>query len=400
MSVKITPYQLDQSKLQADVSYKIGKNVVRKRWVIPASVYASITPGKREKACENWAQNKLVELLSTEKDEITKSTTLDKFYPKWLEYLGQNVKATTVDNYDRAYRNHIRPFWGHKELAELSNMDLMITYKTYLLNKTRKKVGRQKLIEDNGDFVGKNKKLAVSAKNNIQACLMSIVKLAHSLTLISYLPQIKFEKREKTDIADKKYSIGQQETILKCALEMDPKIYAAFLLGLDCGFRRGEVLALTWDRIYKTYIDVKYNMNVIKGVVEIGSTKGGKAADVAISNRVALALGRIRPEVAIGRVFTDLMPWDLNKWVRKVLEKANAIDKTIVISANFHKFRHNCASNLADNNFYVVKIKNHMRHQSIDTTMIYIHTGSIEETKLVLDSIGQPIKKQKLELVK
>lgn len=404
MSIKITEYQLDDSKFQADVSYKIGKKVIRKRWLVPTSVYSTLTAGKKEKACENWAQAKLVDLLSEEKKgEITKSTTLDLFYPKWLEWLGQNVKSTTVDNYSRAYQNHIKPFWGKRELVELSDVLLMVAYKTYLLNKTRSKLGNKKKgAKDSGDFVGKDKPLAVSSKNNIQACLSSICGLAHSLTLIPYLPKIKFDKREKIDIASKKYTIAQQEIILQVAKSLGGKIYAAVLLGLDCGFRRGEVCAISWDRIFweRNCINVKYNLNVIKGIVEIGSPKGGVAIDVAMSSRLLTALRDIQPENAVGRIFDGLMPWDLNKWVKQVLVKANKIDKTIVISANFHKFRHNCASNLADEEFYVVKIKNHMRHASLDTTMIYIETGSIEETKEMLDLIGQPAKKEKLKLVK
>ncbi len=404
MSIKITEYQLDNTKLQADVSYYVGKKLIRKRWLIPSQVYCSLPNAKKEKACENWAQNKLVELLQVEKkDEITNKTTLDAFYPKWLEWLGQNVKIATVDNYDRAYRNHIKPFWGKRELVALSDVELMINYKTYLFNKTRKKVGnRKKGVIDTGDWVGKNKKLAVSSKNNIQACLGSICELAHSMLLIPYKPKIKFESREKTDITSKKYTLKQQETILEAAKFLGNDMYAAILLGLDCGFRRGEVCALEWDRIIWSgyYIDVKYNLNVIQGNVRIGSTKGGKAVKVAMSSRLSDALRNIQPENATGRVFDGLMPWDLNSWTRKILKLAHNTDETIVISANFHKFRHNCASNLADSGFYITKIKDHLRHASLDTTMIYVDTGSIGETKGMLDQIGQPAGKNKLKLVK
>lgn len=400
MSIKIAEYQNDSSKLQANVSYKVGNRLVNKRWLIPIAVYSHLSPGKKEKACETWAQNKLVQVLQEEnKGEITKITTLDQFNEKWLQWLGQNVKPATVDNYARAYNNHIKPFWGKKGLVELSNGSLMIDYITYLDSKTRGKVGnRGKNLTV--DFVGKDKKLAVSSKNNIQAALGSICELAHYLAMIPYRPKIKFESREKADISDKKYTLEQQEIILKCARKIDLRMYAAVLLGLDCGLRRGEALALSWNSVGKNSINVKYNLNVIKGIAKIGSTKGGLAVEVAMSSRAIEALQDIRPENASGRIFDGLMPWGLNAWTRKILEKANKKDSTIVVSANFHKFRHNCASNLADRDYYIVKIKDHLRHKSLDTTLLYVHTGSIDETKNMLDSIGLPEKKEKLKLVK
>lgn len=387
MTIKITSYQKDATKLQADVHYKIAGKSVYKRWLIPIDVYASLPNYKREKACENWAQNKLVEIVSKEKEqETTDKTTLDQFYVKWLEWLGQKVKPATVDNYDRAYKNHVQPFWGKRELIELSNAGLIVKFKTYLSNKTRLK---------NGDM-----KLAISSKNNIQAALGSICEFAHALTLIPYRPKIRFETQERTDLSDKKYTIKQQQIILEAALEMGKKEYLAVLFGLDCGFRRGELLAIEWQRIHADYVEVKYNISVIKGNVNIGSTKSGKAGKVALSSRVIAALNSVRPENAAGRIFDGLMPWDVNNMTRNILKKAHKIDKKIVVSANFHKFRHNCASNLADMEFYITKIKEHLRHQSLDTTMIYVHTGSIKETKTMLDSIGLPEKKDKLKLVK
>lgn len=394
----------------ADVQFIQGNQKVRKRWQVPVKVYQHLKESLHEEVCKKWAAQKVVKLLTQDSDTkellteaiestVDKRTVSDCFG----QFLEQVEELGTRDRYETDYQNYI--------LLHVGGLPVASAAQEKEINRLRSNLQKQQSKRSKVD-----KCLSSSTINGALNTLRAFFDWAKIEGLLSEKPTVKRVKQLKaTKLAKNKcYTIVQQELILNIAYDKSPMIYAAFVCGLDLGLRIGEAVGLKWEHItWQKIIDDK----VLPGEVEISETikiskatkkevirlPKNKTPDVVhMSERCKLALLAIKPEGAKGRIFqrvrfshrSKFKPGNisvnvLGNWVEMILTLANKVDPEILITRNYHKFRHSLGTNLADKEVYITKIQDHLRHKAISSTMHYLHSDSREAIVEAMESIGQ-----------
>lgn len=145
--------------------------------------------------------------------------------------------------------------------------------------------------------------------------------------------------------------------------EGDPSLRAILRLLLVTGLRKSELLERRWDDLDKG-----------RGTLRISDTKAGKPRHVPLST-VALGILAEIPQ-RIGNPFIFVSPnkaGDHRKEIfrpwRRIRERAGCADLRI------HDLRHSVATWLAEANMPAQDIQNALGHQSLQTTMRYVHAA-------------------------
>ena len=201
------------------------------------------------------------------------------------------------------------------------------------------------------------------------------------------------------------YALGERSVNLKIKPEKNLIPYMLIYLGLHSGARRGELHALTWDRIdfqNKTILidrTIEYSQGDTKG--RFTTTKTDEDRTIRINDDNVDQLKRYRLWVK-----EKLLP--LRKDINEIpvffasdfgilhSTQPNKVFSTIVRQAGlkhrrFHDLRHTHASNLISEEIYPPKIQKRLGHAKLETTMkIYAHFFNINDDKLdiALDNIG------------
>ena len=120
------------------------------------------------------------------------------------------------------------------------------------------------------------------------------------------------------------------------------------------------------------------DVDLEKGVVKIFDGKGGKDGISYLPREGAQVVSKYLSEyprgekehlvttVVRGNQYTG---WDLRKRV-KVISKRAGIEKRVFP----HLFRHSLATNLIKNGANIMSVQNQLRHESLQTTLVYIKT--------------------------
>jgi integrase len=150
----------------------------------------------------------------------------------------------------------------------------------------------------------------------------------------------------------------EQEFLLAC----DKFGYEDFkqfcIVGMDTGFRRKELSALT-AKHYKDDV-----LHVFKE-----DSKNGKPRKVPVTDRVK-AIIENRIETRSGRLFEGLGTTTIWYYWRRIREALGRVDDQDFV---FHMLRHTCASRLAMQDKSAMFIMQWMGHSNITTTQIYMH---------------------------
>jgi integrase len=124
---------------------------------------------------------------------------------------------------------------------------------------------------------------------------------------------------------------------------------------LFTGMRRGEVLALTWERVDRA-----------RGVVLLDVTKSGKRREVPLNSRADAVLAR-RGSKSSGLVF-GTRHWD---HFRSAWE--NAVGRSNLADFHFHDLRHTFASWAVQRGASLQEVKDLLGHRSLAMTLRYGH---------------------------
>lgn len=148
-------------------------------------------------------------------------------------------------------------------------------------------------------------------------------------------------------------------------------LYDLIVVGVDTGFRRGELLGLRRN-------------DYVNGMLHLheGETKTDKARAVPVTNRVAEILNRRSNQFK----FFDLTIHQLRKqwWDMK---SALGMDDDTQFCV--HMLRHTCASRMVQNGAPLAVVQAWMGHSSITTTMRYAHLapGSLQAGREALEQV-------------
>jgi integrase/recombinase XerD len=120
------------------------------------------------------------------------------------------------------------------------------------------------------------------------------------------------------------------------------------------------------------------DVDLEKGVMRIIEGKGGKSGVSYLPREGSQIISKYLSECPRGDndfLVTTLVTggqytgWDLRKRV-KVVAKRAGIEKRVYP----HLFRHSLATNLIKNGASIISVQNQLRHESLNTTMVYVRT--------------------------
>lgn len=130
------------------------------------------------------------------------------------------------------------------------------------------------------------------------------------------------------------------------------------MLGIDTGFRRGELLGLQWS----DYSGGRLHLHA-------GETKSGHARSVPVSARCR-ALLDARKESGSREVLPGLTDAVLRgQWETLRLHMGRVADPMFIV----HVLRHTCATRLVSAGVHLHDVKQWMGHSTIEMTLKYAH---------------------------
>lgn len=297
--------------------------------------------------------------------DTKKVATLAEFGPRFIrEFATANGQHQAgIDAKESILRLHLIPYLGEKRLDEITTADVQ-RLKAIYREGVRDKTGGWKVNPTN----------QAKTINNRLTVLNKLLKVACEWAEIPAMPcTIRLLK-----ITDSEAAFYEQEIldrIYEAAAKVDSDAYVMALLGGDAGLRRGEMLGLNQADIDFKRCQLHVQRHIYKG--KEGPPKNGKSRHVPMTQalmKALLAHRHLRGERVLycrehssGR-WRPTTPKILSMWAIRI-EKLGALP----VTGRLHVLRHTFCSRLAMANAPVRTIQELAGHQSLTTTLRYMH---------------------------
>ncbi|NFN03468.1 site-specific integrase [Clostridium botulinum] len=240
----------------------------KKYWCISISIgYDTLTGKLKRKYIYGKTQKEAKAKLKTYKENFVNNSddsTLGDFYYDWLWNIKrQALKPSTFEKWEGIYRNYIKPHKG------LNNIKLIDVDTMHL-----QKISNQLL-----------KTHTVSQVKTMNSCLGNCFRYAKSINKIKYNPVeglIYPKNHEVLEEKDNYISEEDQKDLIK-ALDGD-KLEGIILIGLMCGLRLGEAMALQVNDIDFNNMNIK----ITKSVKYVWTGEKDKNGKKIYENRVTI----------------------------------------------------------------------------------------------------------------
>ncbi|PGH49133.1 site-specific integrase [Streptomyces sp. Ru87] len=318
---------------------------------------------------KTWAEcdTKRRELLAKVDQGVpvpTKSAKLAEWLPYWLDnVIKPNRKPTTYSKYAMHVRLYLVPMLGTKRLESLGPRHVRV-FLADVARKTTPATAKE---------AHRVLRTALTA-----ACREELV----TRNVASLVEAPKVHSRETTP-----WTLDETLTFLEEA-RRDP-LYAAFVLGIAMGLRRGEVLGLRWSDVDLDgrVIRVSNQVQRIGGELYQSTTKTGKARPVPLPLicLAALRWHRLRQAEAARERGTELDPAGLVFTTRtgRPVEPRNLNRSFSRLTAaaglrpiRLHDARHGCATLLTAAGVAPRVLMEILGHSQISMTMdVYTHVA-------------------------
>ncbi|MEV6207185.1 tyrosine-type recombinase/integrase [Kitasatospora sp. NPDC051914] len=261
-----------------------GTVTKRKDGRYQAAVYVPQPDGTRARKFvygNTWDEcdDKRRELVERDQQGIptpTRSAKLSEWLPYWLEhFINPQCKRTTASKYEMHVRLYLLPLLGSKGLESLSPRDVRL-----FLAKVTERASAATAKESH--------KVLRTALTS--ACRDELI----SRNVAMMVPPPRVVSKES-----RPWTLDETLTFLAAARN-DP-LYAAFVLAIALGMRRGEIVGLRWSDVdldHRTLV-VREQVQRIGGELYSGTTKNGKRRPIPLPRIcvVALRWHRMRQDV-------------------------------------------------------------------------------------------------------
>ncbi|MFF1872961.1 tyrosine recombinase XerC [Kitasatospora herbaricolor] len=312
----------------------------------------------------------------------TRSAKLSEWLPYWLEHFIQpQRKRTTQAKYETHVRLYLVPLLGSKGLESLSPRDV----RTFLAKVTTQASAAT----------------AKEAHRVLRSALTAACRDELIVRNVAMLvPPPRVTSREVTP-----WSLDQTLTFLSAGRQ-DP-LYAAFVLAVALGMRRGEIVGLKWSEVdlEKRVLVIREQVQRVRGELYADTTKSGKRRPVPLPRICVAALrwhrirqGEIRRTAGekweeSGYIFTTrtgrpIEPTNLYRSFVRVSESAG------VPVIRLHDARHGCATLLVACGVPPRVVMEILGHSQIGLTMnVYTHVAQ-DTQRLALDNMDRLLKRR------
>ncbi len=311
-------------------------------------------PVESRSAAKRWGEARERELLMgpspaflrKQQEQHKEVPTLKDFGSRFVEgYARANrQKASSIATKERILSRHLVPELGAKRLDQITNEDI------------------QRL-------KGKLQVMSTKTVNNILNVLSKLLNVAVEWGVLDRRPcSIKLLKTVAPVMAF--YEPDQYCRLVEAARKLGGRLLAMVLLGGDAGLRRGEMIALRQTDVDFNRHQLHVQRAVWCGVEDV--PKGGRGRIVPMTNALEEALGANRhlrgPRVLYEQGGGDVDENVLQEWMEQVTRRAG-----LEVTRSLHILRHTFCSRLAMKGAPVKAIQELAGHQSLTTTMRYMH---------------------------
>lgn len=254
-----------------------------------------------------------------------------------------------------------------------------------------KNLGRKDLFS----LTGAEKPLSPGTIRDYHAIIYTVLEQAYKEMIIKYNPAKRVTLPKKKRVRESKALQPEQLKAVLAALEGEPLPFRALItFFISTGCRRGEALALTWDKVDFVRREVLINQSMIylpETGIQSGPTKTDNSRRVALPDETIDLLRKLWAEQAKSRLrLGDL--WEDNnlvfpRWNGKPMNPGNVnleltafCDRHGLPHINPHLFRHSAASVLLSNGVDVLTVAGMLGHSDVSTTLdTYAH--AIDEAR-------------------
>ncbi|MFJ2030556.1 tyrosine recombinase XerC [Streptosporangium sp. NPDC087985] len=367
----------------------------------------------REETHEKWL--KLHELTS--KGPVpTKHPTLATYLTQWLaEVVEPNREPTTYVAYEPLIRLYIIPGLGKKRLDKLTVRDVQTwlnTLPTLCTCCDQKKDHRRPEAKRRCCSKGEcckgypSRSTIAGIRRTLRAALNQAIKeevISKNVAALTTLPSASKTKKKRQYPV---WSVDEARRFLEHLRTADDPLYAAYVLILSLGLRRGEVLGLTWDCVDLNSEELHISHQLTRVSGQLLHRDRTKTDDSTASlPLLGLCITALRHRQGTQReareaagekwqdsdlVFTTrngtpIEPRNLNRAFDAHCRKAG------VPRIRVHDTRHTCASLLAALDVHPRVAMRILRHSQISMTMnVYTQIPS-PETRKALDRLNQSL---------
>ena len=308
-----------------------------------------------------WHEKPAEKLLSKIRAEIDEGTfqprsyfpdnplSVSEYSKQWLQVI--DVKHNTLKDYSYSIRRFIIPFFGSKDLRTIRYNDIM---------EFHKRIPR-----------------CEKGKYNVVSCLRTMMRWAWRNEDIPRVPP--FPKISKGELPEIEYlTLEQQGIVLSNIPERNRPI---FMVGMEYGFRIGELRAIQWDCVTDDEIIIRraFAENQL-----MESTKSNKKRVYGLTPYVKQIL-KSMTMTANTFVFTreDGKPYT-DKNLNEVWSKAceNAGIRKIKL---YNAMRHSLGCQLLDRGFEFDKVQKVLGHTNPEMTKRYAKRSNESITQMLID---------------
>lgn len=362
--------------------YKTKKGL----WVAQLMVGRNLITGKTERMTfygktMGEVRDKLIEAkYQLKQNTLVKPSlvTLGDWIVEWLElYMMNSVKQTTYESYSSWVYNHIVPGLGDIPLQKLR------------ADKIQRFLNR------------KRDKLSSRSVRHIYRVLNASLKKAVNQKMLpeNVMSAVKRPALEKYEINP--WSTDEKNLFLNRIQKH--RLYPLFLLALESGLRRGELLGLKWLDLdhENNKLTIIRSYNVVKGGAAFNEPKAGSRRTITLPAKVTSELllwkaDQNKEKELLGRNYKDhglmfsttmgtpIYPRDLNRYFEKLIEL------TGVRKIRLHDLRHTHATVLLKLGVHPKTVQMRLGHKDITITLqLYSHyvPGLDEEAAEKLDRV-------------
>ena len=341
----------------------------------------------------------------------TRAPKLKEYLTYWLDQVVRtSLKPKTAETYAMHVRLYIIPGLGEKRLDKLTVRDvrgwLNLLSEECQCCAQGKDVARPPKLR-RCCAIGKccGQHLSRRTVIDVRAVLRSALSNAVGDELIDRNIAMGIKLPSARTRQPAPWSVEEARQFLVSAKDDADPLYAAYVLILVLGLRRGELLGLTWPMVdlETAQLEVGYSLQRISGRLVHGETKTGASDAVLPLPAICLTALRLHQQtqaaameaagpfwVPTGYVFTtrDGLPLDPRNFHRAFRARSA---KAGVRAIPVHGTRHTCGSLLAALDVHPRVAMQIMRHSKIAVTMeIYTHIPS-ELTRNALHKLGDSL---------
>ncbi len=390
--------------------YDIAGKQIRKKTVYTPEL--GMTEKQIERAVKKFAYEFEQKVLSGAILDGGK-ITLESFYYKWLEeYAKISLEATTVEWYDKLFKNNILPNLGHYKLSQLKPLSIQAFY-----NSLTKEGSKQ----DGGAY-------SPTTVKRFHAALSTVLNKAVEWELIPSNPAKKTSLPKPKAISDGIHCFTPEQAIIflnalnneytseykEHTRDINNKSYTVnrytetraiptqfkvlFNIALYGGLRRGELIALTWNDIDFEHRTVNINKSVAivnnKPVIKKPKNTSSERV-ITLPQSVIELISQWKIEQLSLRLKLGNL-WEGNNYLfiqwngklmhpttpyhtlKNIIDKYNnsVDDETLKLpQIRFHDLRHTSATLLISAHTDIKTVSARLGHAQTSTTMnIYAHS--------------------------